>query len=65
VQARQDVITVGREDGLVENAVRKVELYGEMVNVSVESKRLDPEDFWSCVGDAADPMAPLGEVAGM
>ncbi|MFP3200487.1 MAG: hypothetical protein RXR06_11500, partial [Thermoproteus sp.] len=57
VQARQDVITVGREDERVENAVREVELYGRMVNASVESRRLDPEDFRSCVGDAAELFA--------
>ena len=51
------LITVGREDERVENAVREVELYGRMVNASVESRRLDPEDFWSCVGDAAELFA--------
>ena len=51
------LITVGREDERVENAVREVEPYGRMVNASVESRGLDPEDFWSCVGDAAELFA--------
>ncbi|MGC8584310.1 MAG: hypothetical protein ACP5MH_11395 [Thermoproteus sp.] len=43
--------TVNPEADRVRNAVEA--LYGRALGIAVEVERLDPGDFWQCVGEAA------------
>ena len=46
--------TVSPENDRTKNAIEELRLYAKAIQAQLETKTLDPEDFWACVGDAVE-----------
>mgnify|MGYP003872019073 CR=1 FL=1 len=46
--------TVSPENDRTKNAIEELRLYAKAIQAQLETKTLNPEDFWACVGDAVE-----------